>query len=159
MTRARGPVLLLLAAGAAHADPLHGTVVDRTTQQPVAGAIVQVGNELVATDDNGNFDVDVPRGRYDVAVTADFIQPATQSVSVAGVTTVAIAVEPKLGGGETIEVEGIAPGAVGDITVSAKDARAVPGGGDAAKIVQSLPAVARPAAGSTEIVVWGAAPK
>ena len=34
----------------------------------------------------------------------------------------------------------------------------MPGGGDAAKVVQSLPAVARPSAGSTEIVVWGAAP-
>ncbi len=59
---------------------------------------------------------------------------------------------------ETIEITELAPGAVGEITVDAKLARSVPGGGDAAKIVQSLPAVARTAAGSTELVVWGAAP-
>src|SRR5262249_26098298 len=73
-------------------------------------------------------------------------------------TAVTLQVTAKATPGETIEVEALAPTGAGETRVDAKFARSVPGGGDAAKIVQSLPAVARPAAGSTEIGVWGAAP-
>ncbi|HEY4059365.1 MAG TPA: TonB-dependent receptor plug domain-containing protein [Kofleriaceae bacterium] len=60
-------------------------------------------------------------------------------------------------GEETIVVHDIQPSAPGQTKVDAETARQMPGGGDAAKIVQSLPGVARPPAGSADIVVWGAA--
>src|SRR5205823_10742114 len=74
-----------------------------------------------------------------------------------GRVDVTIEVDPAENAGEQIEITDVAPTAIGEIKVDAKFARAVPGG-DTAKIVQSLPSVARPSAGSTEIVVWGAAP-
>ena len=46
------------------------------------------------------------------------------------------------------------------VTVPAVQARQVPGTqGDAVKVVQSLPGVARPAFGTGELVVWGSAPQ
>jgi hypothetical protein len=156
------PVVVLVAlASIAHADTLlHGTVIDRATRDPVGGAVITVGSELAASGDDGVFEVTLPAGTYTIAVSADFLEPAKRRVVVTGAridVTIEVTLE-EAPSGETIEVSDIAPSAVGETTVSAKFARAVPGGGDAAKIVQSLPAVARPSAGSTEIVVWGAAP-
>jgi hypothetical protein len=84
-----------------------------------------------------------------------------RSVTIAAGKTTEITIEVDLKAapsGETIEVSDVAPTAPGETRVDARLARSLPGGGDAGKIVQSLPAVARPAAGSTDIVVWGAAP-
>ena len=151
-------VVALLCATAT-AGTLRGTVIDRATNQPVGGAVIQAGNELAASADDGTFELDLADGAYVVVVTADWLEPARVRVVVRGAVTVAIEVTQKTTpAGETIEVHDLAPSASGEITVDAKLARSVPGGGDAAKIVQSLPSVARPSAGSTEIVVWGAAP-
>ncbi|MGE5185075.1 MAG: carboxypeptidase regulatory-like domain-containing protein, partial [Acidobacteriota bacterium] len=154
-------VLVLVLDHGARAEPITGHVVDRATHQPVAGATIVVGDQLAATGDDGAFSVDVPPGSYTIDVTADWLKPAKQPVKLArgGSADVTIEVDQaEAPTGEQIEVKGFAPTAVGEIKVDAKLARAVPGGGDAAKIVQSLPSVARPSAGSTEIVVWGAAP-
>ncbi|HEY0253207.1 MAG TPA: hypothetical protein VGC41_16850, partial [Kofleriaceae bacterium] len=137
-----------LLSAAATAGTLRGTVIDRTTKQPMGGAIVEVGDQLLATDDAGGFALALPDGTYRVTVSG-----VTREVKLRGDFTIVFEIQ-----GEQIEVHAIAPSASGEITVDAAFARSVPGGGDAAKIVQSLPAVARPAAGSTEIVVWGAAP-
>ena len=156
-------VLVLAAAGGARAQALAtvaGRVVDRATKGPIAGAVVAIGNELAATDDNGAFTIALPRGRYTIAVSAPFLKDATQPLLLAGDVAVVIEVDPAdETGGERIEIIDIAPTAPGETKVDAKTARAVPGGGDAGKIVQSMPAVARPPAGSSEIVVWGAAPR
>ena len=152
-------ISLALSASAAAADTLHGTVVDKSTGAPVAGAIVTVGSELVASDDTGHFDVTLPAGKYVVEITAPWLKGTRQRVALHGEASLVIeVVAADRPSGETIEVVDIAPTAPGQTVVDAKLARAVPGGGDAAKVVQSLPAVARPAAGSTEVVVWGAAP-
>jgi hypothetical protein len=159
--------LLVVIAGArvAHAQvgtgTVHGTIVDRATTAGVGGVVITAGDQIAASDDTGSFELVLPAGPAVLQLTADFIQPATAKVAVhAGQTaTLTIEVDQKEGGGETIHVEGIAPSAAGEITIDAATARAVPGGGgDAAKVVQSLPAVARPSAGSTDIVIWGAAP-
>jgi hypothetical protein len=152
-------VLVVLVLDAS-AEPITGHVIDRTTRAPVVGATIVVGGELAATGDDGAFALDVAPGAYALKVSADWLKPAEQRVRLArgGSLDITIETDPAESAGEQIEVSGIAPTAVGEITVSAKLARAVPGGGDAAKIVQSLPSVARPSAGSTEIVVWGAAP-
>jgi TonB dependent receptor len=150
-------VALCVLAGTAYADTaLHGIVIDHATKQPIGGAVIRVAGELVASADDGSFDVVIRDGAYEVVVTADWLEPAHQHVELHG-APVAITIEVTARA-ETIEVTDVAPSAIGEVTVDPKFARSVPGGGDAAKIVQSLPAVARPAAGSTEIVVWGAAP-
>ncbi len=149
----------------ARADPdpsakIHGSVVDKTSHAGVGGVVITAGDQLAASNDDGGFDLTLPPGTYTVSVSADFIEPARQVDTVAAGERreLVFEVAPRQGG-ETIHVQGIAPTAVGEISVDAQTARAVPGGGgDAAKIVQSLPAVARPSAGSTDIVIWGAAP-
>ena len=157
MKRALAVVLAL--GGVARADTLHGAIVDKTTKQPVAGAVITVAGELAASADDGTFEVTLPAGTYRVDVAADWLEPSSSRVVLRGRADVTIEVVAKATPtGETIEVHDVAPSASGETKVDAAFARSVPGGGDAAKIVQSLPAVARPSAGSTEIVVWGAAP-
>lgn len=157
-------LLLVAASGAARADDgeLHGTIVDHATAQPIGGVTIVVGGEIAASDDAGTFSVVLAPGPYTVLVSADWIVTAKRAVTIRGGTPTEITIEVDLKvapSGEVIEVTGVAPTGPGETRVDAKLARSVPGsGGDAAKIVQSLPAVARPAAGSTDIVVWGAAP-
>ncbi|HUJ57409.1 MAG TPA: TonB-dependent receptor [Kofleriaceae bacterium] len=160
MTRALAAALVLIAS-AAGAETISGTIVDRASKQPVGGATITVGSELAASADDGTFAVTLPPGAYTVSVTADWLAPATRKVTLVRGKDVVLVIEvdpAHAPAGEQIEVHGIAPTAVGEIKVDAHLARSLPGGGDAAKIVQSLPSVARPAAGSTDIVIWGAAP-
>lgn len=160
--RALAAVVVLTAsvASAESVATLRGRVVDRATKEPVAGAVITVGGELVATDDDGAFAITLAPGRYTLEVTAEWLVTKREPLSIRGDIDVVIEVDAadKVGG-ETIEVVDIAPTQIGQTKIDAKLARAVPGGGDAAKVVQSLPAVARPPAGSAEIVVWGAAPR
>ena len=163
MTRLIVSVCALVLAGVAAAQPvatLRGHVIDRATRAPVAGAVIAVAGELVATSEDGTFSIALARGRYTLEISAPFLATHRQAVVVTGDLALEIEVDPADEiGGERIEVIDIAPTAPGETRVDAKLARAVPGGGDAGKVVQSLPAVARPPAGSSEIVVWGAAPR
>lgn len=153
----------IVIGGAAQAQGLpavRGRVIDRATQEPVAGAVIAVGNELVASDDDGRFTVALPRGTYTIEVSAPWLKTARTPLTLTGDLDVVIEVDAAdETGGERIEIIDIAPTAPGETKIDAKLARAVPGGGDAAKVVQAMPAVARPPAGSSEIVVWGAAPR
>jgi hypothetical protein len=153
---------ILFAWGVAAAEPtatLHGTLVDRATRQPITGAVIAVGNELVASSDDGTFVVTLAPGSYTLEITAPWLVPSRPSVTLAGDATLVFEVDAaETPTGEQIEITDLAPTAPGEARVSAQLARAVPGGGDAAKVVQALPGVARPPAGSAEIVVWGAAP-
>jgi hypothetical protein len=139
---------------------LRGRIVDRATQEPVAGAVITIGGELAATGDDGTFAISIAPGTYTLEVTAQWLVTKSQRVVIKADQELVIEVDPaEQVGGETIEVVDIAPTQIGQTRIDAKLARAVPGGGDAVKVVQSLPAVARPPAGSAEIVVWGAAPR
>jgi TonB dependent receptor/Carboxypeptidase regulatory-like domain len=156
-------VAILCASGLAAAEPavtLRGTLVDRATRQPVAGAVIAIGNELVASNDDGTFAVTLAPGAYTLVVTAAWLVTRQQPITLAHDAALTVEVDAaEVAAGERIEITDIAPTAPGETKVSARVARAVPGGGDAAKVVQALPAVARPPAGSAEIVVWGAAPR
>ncbi|HET9627810.1 MAG TPA: TonB-dependent receptor [Kofleriaceae bacterium] len=156
-------VLAVLGALAtpARADgpTLHGVLVDRASHQPIGGAVIQIGGELVASGDDGTFEVSLPAGTYTLTVSAPFLVTRAQPVTLTGDVALTIEVDPAAApSGEQIEISDVAPTAVGETRISARLARELPGGGDAAKIVQSLPAVARPPAGSSDIVIWGAAP-
>lgn len=152
--------IVLLQAAIANAEIVKGTIVDGKTKQPVGGAIITAGSELAASADDGTFTLDLPRGSITLVIDAPFIVTKKQVIRVVPGLTLTIEVdETEELKGETVIVEGIAPTAPGETRVDAKTARIVPGGGDAAKVVQSLPSVARPPTGSSEIVVWGAAPR
>ncbi|MDX2086433.1 MAG: TonB-dependent receptor [Kofleriaceae bacterium] len=156
------PVVVIALASVAEAQvaTVRGKVIDRTSKAPVAGALIAVGNELAASDDDGAFTIALPPGRYTLEVSAPFLVTKRAMLQLSGdrvlVLEVDAADEAK---GERIEIVDIAPTAPGETRVDARLARTVPGGGDAVKVVQSLPAVARPPTGSSEIVVWGAAPR
>jgi hypothetical protein len=153
-------VLLASTAAAQSVATVRGRVIDRATREVVAGAVITVGNELAATGDDGTFVIELPRGRYTIEITAPWLVTSRQPLVLDADTTLEIEVDAATEtGGERIEIIDIAPTAPGETRVDARLARAVPGGGDAGKVVQSLPAVARPPAGSAEIVVWGAAPR
>jgi len=149
---------ILLGCRVAHAQgatSLHGTVIDRVTRAPVAGAVIEVGGTLAASASDGTFAIALAAGAYTLVVSAPWLVTSRRPVTLAGDVTLTLEVDA----GETVEVVDVAPTALGAARVSPGLARAVPGGGDAAKVVQALPAVARPAAGSSELVVWGAAPR
>lgn len=153
-------IAVLVCPAIAFAEPVQGTIVDGKTKQPVGGAIITAGNELAASADDGTFTLDLPRGAITLVIDAPFLVTKRQAIVVKPGLVLVIEVEETQDlKGETVIVEGIAPTAPGETRVDAKTARIVPGGGDAAKVVQSLPAVARPPTGSSEIVVWGAAPR
>lgn len=152
--------IVLLCPAIAFAEPVQGTIVDGKTKQPVGGAIITAGSELAASADDGTFTLDLPRGAITLVIDAPFLVTKRQAIVVKpGLALVIEVDQTEELKGETVIVEGIAPTAPGETRVDAKTARIVPGGGDAAKVVQSLPAVARPPTGSSEIVVWGAAPR
>ncbi len=159
-------IVLLLMPAVAFAQAtirVRGVVVDRVTSEPVGGAIVSMAGELLATDDDGAFELALAPGTYTLEISAPFLVTRTQPLVVrrgAGDIDVRVEVDAAdEAAGERIEIVDVAPTAPGETRVDAKLARSVPGGGDAGKVVQSLPAVARPPTGSSEIVVWGAAPR
>jgi hypothetical protein len=70
------------------ADMAHitGTVIDQASSAPVPGISVRVGNSVVATDGNGNYDLYIEPGNYTVsAIGSDNTpQPAAEVVLIAG---------------------------------------------------------------------------
>ncbi|MGE0403967.1 MAG: TonB-dependent receptor [Kofleriaceae bacterium] len=156
---------MMAAHSIAHAQQaqavlVRGVLIDRATNEPVAGAIISVAGELLASDDSGAFEITLAPGTYTFGISAPFLVSTEQRVVVTTATELRFEVDAAdEASGERIEIVDIAPTAPGETRVDAKLARSVPGGGDAGKVVQSLPAVARPPTGSSEIVVWGAAPR
>jgi hypothetical protein len=146
-------------------------VLDHATGQPVAGAVVTsapdardaTGAALTATDDDGRFELTLPAGRRTLAITAPWLLTARIAVAVDAAAprqlTIEVDDDPAALGREVIELRDTAPTAPGQSRVDAALGRAAPGGGDAAKVVQAMPGVARPPAGSSDLVVWGAAPR
>ena len=108
----------IVIAGAAQAQGLpavRGRVIDRATQEPVAGAVIAVGNELVATDDDGRFIVALPRGNHVIEVSAPWLTTVKTPITVAGDLELVIEVDPaEETGGERIEIIDIAPTAPGE---------------------------------------------
>src|SRR5262249_27773134 len=139
-----------------------GVVHDRATGEPVPGVLITAGDQFAATDDAGRFALDLPPGRWQLAVTADWIAPVTVAVRVAAGERreLDVPVDQREGGGEVVQIIDTAPDDLGAAHITAAEARAVPGASnDVLKVVQALPGVARPPPGSGELVVWGAGAK
>lgn len=150
-----------------------GTVRARGDRAPLAGVRVALGDgRHTVTDAQGRFSFD------DVA-------PGPQTISLSGDTLTALSTEETFEAGKQLEAtydveQAPAPGQsdedsddleivvkapplqkqVVSTEVSAEQGRRVPGTqGDVLKVVENLPGVARAAAGSGALVVWGAAPQ
>jgi TonB family protein len=152
---------------------LTGTVFDRMTREPIEGAIVEL--------DDGTQSITDLDGRFHF----DAVAPGSRSLTVSGDRITPVAASEDLIAGEHIEVvyrvmreEPAAEGEEEDAAfeyvvtaprlrrevvsteVSATEAHRVPGTqGDVLRVVENLPGVARAAAGSGTLVVWGASPQ
>lgn len=149
-----------------------GVVRDKETASPIAGARVTLpGIGAVVTDETGTFEfLEVPPGSYDVTVEPPGLTAlgVTEEI-VAGQAIEAsydISKPPPEATDEPqddYEIAIIAPPELErqavQVAVKAEEARSVPGTqGDVLKVVESMPGVGRAAAGTGNIIVWGAAP-
>ncbi len=150
---------------------LAGTVRDRASGKPLGSVSVTLDTgEVAVTDESGQFVFDaVTAGARTVTVSSAAITAVqTQEALVAGQRTTVIydvglqAADPDEEA-DDLEIVVTAPKlerATASVAVAAGVARRVPGtGGDVVKVVESMPGVARAAAGSGQLVVWGAAPE
>ncbi len=149
---------------------LAGTVRDRATGKPLA--------HVTITLDDGTTAVTDERGAFAFPV----VQPGTRTLTVSSSTITAVQTQETIAAGKRVEVVydvSLAATDTGEeaddleivvtapkieratasVAVAAGVARRIPGtGGDVIKVVESLPGVARSAAGSGQLVVWGASP-
>jgi TonB family protein len=150
-----------------------GLVVDRRTKHPLVGVgVILDGNVRVTTDAEGRFSFDaLPPGTHSVALSGQRVTQleTTETLDAGRRLDVTYSVDVEDGTSQPsddkddLEVV-VAPPALTkqavSTQVSASEARLVPGAqGDVLKVVENLPGVARPALGSSQLVVWGAAPQ
>ena len=149
-----------------------GVVRDKSTGAPVVAAQVSLeGVGTVTTDAEGRFEfLDVVPGLHQVLVEA----PGLPTLSVSEEILAGQALEasydivppPAVEPGEPTddyEIAIVAPPELErqavQVGVKAEEARSIPGTqGDVLKVVESMPGVARAAAGTGNVIVWGAAP-
>lgn len=153
-------VALITALGAvAHAErAVVGTVVDGATGMPVPGALVAIGANEAATDDDGHFRVtDVPFGRVDVVVIADGYRAYFGSARVGA--DLMVRLDAEAGTAEVIHVSGRVPSGA-PLHLDTQAIRNQPGAGnDVLRALQSLPGVARTPFGLGGLALRGTAPR
>jgi TonB family protein len=146
-----------------------GLVRDKRTGKPLPGVRVELdGNPAVKTDENGSFRIEhVPPGTHAVTLMGpDFTPIGTEETLVAGsnyqvtydvevqVEHVPAELRSDL---EIVVISSRLHKSIAVTTVNAEQGTRVAGtGGDAIKVVENLPGVARSAVGSGQLVVWGA---
>lgn len=148
-----------------------GLVRDRADRKPAAGVKLTLDTGAFAvTDAGGRFALaDISPGTHTVSLSGDRLTPiATSEVFEAGKkldATYDIERKPeKVAGEEEDDLEIVVTAGRLDkqvvaTEVSAEQGRKVPGTqGDMLKVVEDLPGVARAAAGSGALIVWGSSP-
>ena len=149
---------------------LAGVVRNRRTKQPIPGAVITLDDKTKATaDEKGHFEfTDVPAGKHAVQIAGPGVAPVLteETIEEKKKLEVKYSVEPKEEekGEDAAELEVVVvipklQKEAASTQIVASEGRRVPGTqGDTLKVVQNLPGVARAAAGSGALVVWGAAP-
>src|ERR1700722_324266 len=148
-----------------------GTVRDRATKQPMANVRVALDTgQQTVTDEQGKFQIlEVPVGEHAVTLSGEKLATVgtTETFEVAKRIDATYEVEPKKdkSSNPDEEEETVVPAPrikkqVISTQVAAEQAKSVPGTqGDVLKVVENLPGVARAAAGSGALVVWGSSPQ
>src|ERR1700722_8284592 len=148
-----------------------GTVRDRATKQPMANVRVALDTgQQTVTDEQGKFQIlEVPVGEHAVTLSGEKLATVgtTETFEVAKRIDATYEVEPKKDKSsnpdEEEEIVVRAPRIKKQVIstqVAAEQAKSVPGTqGDVLKVVENLPGVARAAAGSGALVVWGSSPQ
>jgi TonB family protein len=147
-----------------------GIVRDRATKKPIADVRVALDTgQQTMTDTDGKFKVaDVPVGEHAVTLSGEHLATVgtTETFEASKRIDATYEVEPKkekaATGDEEEEIVVTAPRIKKQVVsteVQATQAARVPGTqGDVLKVVENLPGIARAAAGSGALVVWGSAP-
>jgi TonB family protein len=148
-----------------------GTVLDRKTKKPLLNIRVALdtGQETV-TGEGGKFKIlDIAPGEHGVTLSGEGIATVSTnetfeaSKNVDATYMVEAKKEKVAGEDEEEEIVTTAPRLKKQVVsteVQATQAAKVPGTqGDVLKVVENLPGVARAAAGSSSLVVWGSAPQ
>jgi len=150
-------VILLLLSTRALASPVHATIVDGETLQPVAHATASLGE----VTERGMLIIDVDHPT-DISVAAPGYEPTTQTLSPDDADTLVLLFKT----GEThdvIEVHAHAPRAVTDTSYlfTADEIRGLPGAtNDALAAVRGMPGVgSAPAVAAGRLVIRGGAPQ
>ncbi|MGO9839454.1 MAG: TonB-dependent receptor domain-containing protein [Polyangiaceae bacterium] len=147
-----------------------GTIRDRTTKKPIANVRVAVDTgQQALTDDDGKFRIlDVAPGDHAITLSGESVATigTTETFEPSKQVDATYEVDKKRERGSADEEEEIVVTAprlkkqVVSTEVQATQAQKVPGTqGDVLKVVENLPGVARAAAGSATLVVWGSAPQ
>jgi TonB family protein len=147
-----------------------GTIRDRATKKPIANVRVAVDSgQQALTDADGKFRIpDIVPGDHTVTLSGESVATVgtTETFEPSKQVDATYEVDKKRDRGSADEEEEIVITAprlkkqVVSTEVQATQAQKVPGTqGDVLKVVENLPGVARAAAGSATLVVWGSAPQ
>lgn len=143
---------------------LRGQVLQRGTRLPVSGALVEAGGQTIYTDRDGRFELaGVPLGAVKVRV----VEPSHQRWEVEETIAPGQATEVKYwlqkvldGAYEAVVVGERDKREVSRVALSTGEIARVPGAsGDAVKVIQNLPGVARAPGGFGLLVVRGGNPR
>jgi TonB family protein len=155
---------------------LHGVVRVRGEERPLEGitlsASVEGTTREVVTDAEGRFAIDdLPAGTLSITLRGAPVTEVLTTETLAEGEQLEVAYDLALtppepdaaASGDDLEIVVVAP-PLRRTTVStevrADEARVVPGtSGDVLRVVESLPGVARSAAGAGQLIVWGASPE
>ena len=139
---------------------LRGRLVERGTREPVVGALVSAGGKRAVSGADGRFELaGVPEGAVKVKVEdgAHATYQSEEQVLPGQATEVTYWLRRTASDAYELTVVGEREKReVAHVAISALEVRKIPGvSGDAVKVIQNLPGVARPAAMSGELIVRG----
>ncbi len=137
-----------------------GRLIERGTRVPLPGAAVLVGDREAFSNDQGFFELEgVPPGTYPVVVTASDYEryTVTEEIAPGKKTEVTYYVRKKVYGAYETVVRGVKERKeVAQVTLRQEEIRLIPGtNGDAFRVVQNLPGVARSPFGLGNLIVRG----
>jgi hypothetical protein len=164
MMRARCAVAVVCASfGLAYGGALPGMVRDAKTGQPIAGAMILTGTDVIVGDDVGRFAIDDTTRTLivqAVGYTEQTLELTTEQLKT--LASLDVALQPSDVADEVIEMVDEAPdlGAAPSHGLDADELRSMPGAmGDALRAVQALPEVARVPFSLGGLAVRGMSPR
>lgn len=150
-----------MAAG--QSIPVAGRVVNAVSGAPVAGAQLTIGSRAVVADAEGRFQFDVPAGRWEIEVSArDYsARKIALEIGPPGVAPIEIALIPKEGFQERVEVTAPAPRPEGPASIPLRPRQVLSTAGsldNPFRTLQTLPGVAGTDEFGSKLSVRGGAP-